>query len=95
MPSRATQIQMFPNSRKVAMKVTLESTSKLVTLIVDGAEVPARIWEGHTEGGIPCHAFITRIAASADQDLSQFERELQERKAPSSDVEFYPLRLIF
>ena len=44
------------------MKVTLESTSKITTLVVNGEDVPARIWEGKTESGIPCHAFITRIA---------------------------------
>ena len=41
------------------MKVTLESTTKIVEL--NG--VQARIWEGTTEGGIRVHAFITRIAA--------------------------------
>lgn len=40
------------------MKITLESTSKIVEL--NG--VPARVWEGKSESGIPCHAFITRIA---------------------------------
>lgn len=39
------------------MKVTLESTTKIVTLVIDGKEVPARIWEGETSAGIKCHAF--------------------------------------
>lgn len=38
------------------MKVQLHSTEKIVTL--NG--VPARVWEGVTDGGINCHAFITR-----------------------------------
>ncbi len=54
------------------MKLTLESTSKIVTL--NG--VPARIWEGHTDKGVACHAFITRIAADRQADLSEFETEL-------------------
>ncbi len=38
------------------MIVTLESTDKIVTLVINGAEVPARIWEGRTASGIECHA---------------------------------------
>lgn len=72
------------------MKVTLESTTKVVH--VDG--VPARIWEGQTESGIAVHAFITRIAVHKDADASQFERELQECRAPSPDVQAYPARII-
>lgn len=72
------------------MKITIENTSKIVEL--NG--VPARVWEGHTDSGIPVHAYITRIAARADGDLSQFEQELQETKAPSPDVQAIPLRLI-
>jgi len=72
------------------VKVTLESTTKVVH--VDG--VPARIWEGQTESGIAVHAFITRIAVHKDADASQFERELQECRAPSPDVQAYPARII-
>lgn len=72
------------------MKVTLESTSKIVQL--NG--VPARIWEGTTESGIPVHAFITRIAAPAAADVSEFERELREQKAPNAETQAWPLRMI-
>lgn len=65
------------------MKVTLENTDRIVELMVgDGQRVPARLWEGVTDSGIPCHAFITRIAVHKDEDASQFERELQEQRAP-------------
>ena len=64
------------------MKLIIESTSKLV--VVDG--VPARIWEGHTDTGIPVHCFVTRVAA-------QIERELQEHRAPSI-ANGYPLRML-
>jgi hypothetical protein len=66
------------------MKVTLESTDKIVELETPCGRVPARLWEGQTESGIPCHAFITRIAVHKDLDCSQFERELQEQHAPVS-----------
>jgi len=72
------------------MKVTLESTEKIVT--VNG--VPARIWEGHTESGIRVHAYMTRIAAPETEDLEQFARELQKCRPPSPEVAAIPLRLI-
>lgn len=64
------------------MKVTLESTTQMTTL--NG--IPARIWEGHTESGIPVHAYITRIAVDAKEDTTQFEQELQECRALSARI---------
>jgi hypothetical protein len=64
------------------MKVTLESTDRVVMLVVDGHQVPARLWEGETDSGIRCHAFITRIAVHEQDDASQFERELQACRRP-------------
>lgn len=72
------------------MKITIESTTRLVEL--DG--VPARVWEGHTESGIPVIAFVTRLAVRDDHDTSQFDRELQECRAPSADVRMFPTRLV-
>ena len=72
------------------MKVTLENTTKLVT--VNG--VPARIWEGQTESGIAVHCYITRIAVREDEDTSAFDEELKQCRAPSEAVEALPLRLI-
>jgi hypothetical protein len=37
------------------MKIHIESTSKVVTFEIDGKPVPARIWEGKTEHGVPVH----------------------------------------
>lgn len=71
------------------MKVTLESTTQTTT--VNG--VPARIWQGTTESGIPVSCLITRIAAHADNDLSQFEAELTECKEPTMEGVF-PLRMV-
>jgi hypothetical protein len=72
------------------MKITLESTTKVVFL--DG--VQCRIWEGETERGIKVHCYIPRIAARPDQDLGQFEEELREIRKPSAEIEAIPLRLI-
>lgn len=73
------------------MKVTLESTSKIVQL----NSMPARIWEGKTDSGIVVHAFITRIAIDKDEPNSeQFEKELKEVVPPSAGVAVYPLNLV-
>lgn len=72
------------------MKIQIESTSKVVTL--DG--VPARIWEGRTDSGIPVHCYVTRIAVDQRSDLVEFERELQEHRAPSAAIQAIPLHLI-
>ena len=44
---------------------------------------PARVWEGQTKSGIPIHAFISRIAVDQDEDVSDFEAELQETQEPN------------
>jgi len=72
------------------MKVTLESTSKIVEL--NG--VPARIWEGRTESGIPIHCYVTRVAVDRGADASEFERELKEQRVPSPEVAAIPARMI-
>jgi hypothetical protein len=72
------------------MKIAIESTAKVVNL--NG--VPARIWEGKTETGIPVHCYVTRIAVARDEDCSQFERELQEHRPPSVDVAVIPPYLV-
>ncbi len=72
------------------MKLTIEQTSKIVEL--NG--VPARIWEGHTESGIPVHCYITLVAVRDELDRSQFEKELRWQKAPSAEMGAIPLRMI-
>jgi hypothetical protein len=71
------------------MKITIESTTKTVT--VNG--VHARIWEGKTDSGIPIHCFVTRIAVHP-QNHSEFERELQSHRAPSEEAQVWPRRMI-
>lgn len=81
------------------MKITIESTSKIVTLVNgrDGPELPARIWEGKTEHGDLVHCYIVRIATpepvSPETD-ARFKKDLQECARPSAGVQAIPLRLI-
>lgn len=73
------------------MKITIESTSK----IVEASGIQCRVWEGKTEHGVQVTCLIPRIATDAqEKDLSQFESELQEHRAPSPIVEAWPLRMI-
>lgn len=73
------------------MNIQLHSTEKIVHL--NG--VPARIWEGITESGINCHAYITRIAIDKDEPRAdEFNRELQEHESPSEELKAIPLRMI-
>ena len=73
------------------MKITIESTTKIVQL--NG--VPSRIWEGKTESGIKVHCFITRIACDENEpNTAEFETELKEQKPPSAEIDTIPLRLI-
>ncbi|HMI86815.1 MAG TPA: hypothetical protein VK550_22130 [Polyangiaceae bacterium] len=73
------------------MRITLESTTKVVE--VNG--VPARIWEGATESGIPIHVYVTRVAVEEQQKHhEEFERQLQTHRAPSPAVQAISLRLV-
>lgn len=76
------------------MTVTLESTTKLVDLVVNGVRVPARVWEGFTANGVPCHAFITRIGVANDADHAEFVRDLAEQRAPSPAAAAFPAAFI-
>lgn len=73
------------------MRIMVESTTKVVEL--DG--VPARIWEGHTESGLPIHCYVTRIAVALDTDQAQFEAELESHRPPrNADIDSVPNRLL-
>ncbi len=71
------------------MKIHLHNTDRVVD--VDG--VPARIWEGATDTGVPVAAVITRIAADRTQDLAELERDLQETPPPSAIADAWPDRI--
>jgi len=59
------------------MKITMESTDKITML----AGVPARVWAGVTEGGVPCHVFVHQLAVYEDEKQAEFDRELAEMAA--------------
>ena len=82
--------QMIPEWRELPETIR-EAWDAAVAAIAD---VPARVWEGHTESGIPVHCYVTRIAVENGLDHTEFERELQEHRVPSADVAAIPLRLI-
>jgi len=76
------------------MRVTLESTDKIVTVVINGQEVPARVWQGETAGGVACHAYITRIAVANLLDATEFERDLRAQAPMRADVQALPDRLV-
>lgn len=73
------------------MKITLESTTKIVYL--NG--IPARVWEGKSKSGVNVVAMITRIAVPEAEDSSEFERELEACRPASPAVDTaFPLHMI-
>lgn len=79
------------------MQLIIEPTDKVVTLVVDGCEMPARIWEGKTGHGIPVHCYVTRVAVPEGRpphEYVEFQEALNETRKPSADVQGIPLRLI-
>jgi len=78
------------------MKIVIENTDKIVELDGEGfTGVPARIWEGETESGVPVTCFITRIAPRTHDEAAnaQFAEELQEVKNPTLYAQGIPLRM--
>ncbi len=74
------------------MKIIIENTDK----IVDLNGVPARIWEGTTESGVPVTCFITRIVPRTHDEAvsAQFAAELREEKTPTLYAQGIPLRML-
>jgi hypothetical protein len=72
------------------MKILLQSTDDIFVMQTDRGAVPVRLWEGATEHGIPVRAFIAAIAVSADQDQTQFDRELHQWNASQSGTFEWP-----
>jgi hypothetical protein len=68
------------------MRLLIDSTTDLVLLEGHGATLPARVWTGHTEHGIPVTVYVPLIRVQVDADQAAFEAELREtsvRPAPS------------
>lgn len=64
------------------MKITIEATDQITSY--EGVQV--RVWNGTTEGGIPCLVFVHRVAVHKNHDAREFERELHEKMPPALPV---------
>lgn len=71
------------------MKIEIQNTDKIVKI----NDVPARVWQGRTESGVPVTVFVTRISPDTDkqEDHTQFQQELQQTAAPTARVQALPL----
>jgi hypothetical protein len=76
------------------MMIHIAPTSRTVELVTEHGPVPARIWEGETDGGLPVICWVTRVAAKRDDDLSELETALAEQRPPSAEAQEFPLRMI-
>ena len=83
------------------MKLTIEPTQRQIEVeVTKGATgVPARVWEGVDEEGVPVILLVTRLAVRNDQPArvhDRFARELRKvPSAPSADaVQAFPLRMV-
>lgn len=70
-----------------AMKVILEPTEKFITI---NGNVRCRVWQGHTEGGIPIHAHIALVGVERDHDGKELEDALSETAEVRADVARLP-----
>lgn len=81
------------------MKLTIESTQQMVEVgtgdVGNRARyVPARVWVGTTESGIPVQVLVTRIAVANEERQGEFQRELAEQHAPRPEPQAFPLRMV-
>lgn len=79
------------------MRASIESTEQIVEIGPPGEAqgvLPARVWIGKTESGIPIQLLVTRIAVESNADQTQFQMELKEQHAPPPPVQAFPLRMI-
>lgn len=83
------------------MKITIESTEKTVLLATDTGDIPARLWQGKTDSGVPVICFITRIVPEVlegdpgyAEAIAEFDRELRSCVPARPAVEGFDVRLI-
>jgi hypothetical protein len=60
------------------LKITITSTEKLTHI----GPTPVRVWEGITEQGTKCLVFVHRLMISAEEDPTEFDKELEEQLPP-------------
>jgi hypothetical protein len=68
MPGEPRQVRIMnllqrKRERNEGITLTAEEVDTLAQLLGQKG-VPARLWEGKTESGISCHAFVTRVAVA-------------------------------
>lgn len=68
------------------MKVTTEPTPEVVLLEINGADVPVRIWSGHTAGGIPVDLYVLSVVPVRAEDVDALRAELPEYFRRSRDT---------
>jgi hypothetical protein len=73
------------------MKLTLEPTATIDTI---GRTISARIWEGHTDTGVPVKAWIAVVQPQTDDEalLAAFAQRLKEVPA-SRELTSFDIRL--
>jgi hypothetical protein len=79
--------------------LTIENTGQLTELRTQsGGVMPARVWQGETESGVPVVLYVVRCAVPlgrSAEDYAAFERELMATPAPvRADLPPIPLRMI-
>jgi hypothetical protein len=60
------------------MKITIESTSQIVTV----GGVKTRRWLGVTDRGTKCDVFVSMLRAANTEDSSQFDEEMLSMPQP-------------
>lgn len=68
------------------MKITLESTSTVVTMRTPEGFMPVRLFEGTLESGIPVHAYVARVYSNSLDDAPRLEAEQANHREPSPAI---------
>jgi hypothetical protein len=76
------------------MKVTLESTSKIVTLATPDGSIPTRIWEGVTDKGIEVYAHVAHLHSTHLNQDWLLKEEQGDETAPHREPSPLVLALV-
>jgi hypothetical protein len=74
------------SEQEETMKATIHSTDRVVQMDNGSGRTMCRVWEGVSESGVPFTAYNSTCQVARDADNSEFERELSEHKAPTSET---------
>jgi hypothetical protein len=77
-----------PPPEKMKMKITMESTDRIETI----SGLRCRMWEGVTDGGVKCFAFVPLIAVHKHNDTAAFDRELEAH--PDKPTRHWDARMV-